>query len=120
MRTAALSVGLAMGVLAFATAMTESKAKDDKGTVVEIDGLRSKTPADWKEEAVANKMRYMQFKLPKAKGDKDDAELVIFKGLGGTAKQNLERWKAQFAPPKGKTIDEASKVEELKVGDRPV
>src|SRR5947207_2796505 len=38
MRRAALSVGLAMGVLAFAAAVTESKAKDDKGTVVEIDG----------------------------------------------------------------------------------
>ena len=122
MRRVAPFALLAFGVLACSSAPTETNAKDDKdkGTVVELDGLRSKAPAEWKEEAPANQMRLTQFKLPKSKDDKYDAELVIFKGLGGSAKQNVERWKAQFAPPKGKTIDEASKVEEFKVSDRPV
>ena len=118
MRRAALLGFMALGVLAWSSVTTETIAKDDKGTVVDIDGLRSTAPAAWKEEAPANKMRYVQFKLPRAKDDKDDAELVIFKGLGGSAKQNVERWKAQFAPPKGKTIDDVSKVEEFKVSDR--
>jgi hypothetical protein len=120
MRYAAPFVILAFGVLACSSVTTETNAKDDKGTVVELDGLRSKAPTEWKEEAPANQMRLTQFKLPKHKDDKYDAELVIFKGLGGSAKQNVERWKAQFTPPKGKTIDDVSKVEEFKVSERDV
>jgi hypothetical protein len=115
MRRAVSFVVLAFGVLAFSSVPSESRAKDDKGTVVDLDGLRSTAPAAWKEEPPANKMRFGQFKLPKHKDDTADAELVIFKGLGGTPKQNLERWKAQFTPPKGKTIDDVAKVEEFKV-----
>jgi hypothetical protein len=81
----------------------------DKEVVVEIDGLKSKAPAAWKEEPPANKMRYAQFKV-------GDAELVIFKGLGGGAKNNITRWKGQFDAPEGKTIDDVSKVEEFKFG----
>ncbi len=79
----------------------------DKESVVEIDGLKSKAPSAWKEETPANKMRYAQFKV-------GDAELVVFKGLGGGAKNNITRWKGQFEPPKDKTIDDVSKVEEFK------
>src|SRR4051812_41425 len=88
-------------------------AEDKKGTVVEVDGMRSAAPAAWKEEPPANRMRYAQFKIP---GPGGDGELVIFKGLGGGAKSNVDRWKKQFTPPTGKTIDDVSKVEEMKVG----
>jgi hypothetical protein len=119
MRRSAPFVVLVFTALVCSSLTIEANAKDDKATVVELDGLRSKAPAEWKEEAPANEMRLTQFKLPKNKDDKFDAELVIFK-LGGSAKQNVERWKAQFTPPKGKTIDDVSKVEEFKVSDRPV
>lgn len=90
-----------------------------KGVVVTLDGLKSTTPGDWKEEAPANRMRHMQFRLSKKGGDKEDAELIIFKGLGGGAKANVDRWKKQFVPPKDKQIDDVAKVEEIKIGDRP-
>jgi hypothetical protein len=118
MQRAALLGVLALCALACSSVTTETNAKDDKGTVVELDGLRSKTPAEWKEEAPSNQMRLTQFKLPKNKDDKEDAEIVIFKGISGPAKQNVERWKGQFVPPKGKTLDEVAKVEELSVGGR--
>src|SRR5579862_1403737 len=89
---------LVLGILGCTTAVSLSTAADekkDKGTVVTLDGLSSRTPAEWKEQEPDNKMRFAQFSLPKAKDDKSDAELVIFKGLGGTAKDNIERWKAQ-------------------------
>jgi hypothetical protein len=89
----------------------------DKGTVVTLDGLSSRTPAEWKKEEPANNLRLGQFALPKAKDDKMDGELVIFKGFGGTAKENVERWKKQFLPPKDKKIDDVAKVEDFKVGD---
>jgi hypothetical protein len=90
--------------------------KKEKGTVVELDDLRSGAPADWKEEAPSNQMRLAQFRLPHKDDDKYDAELVIFKGLGGSARDNVARWKGQFTPPSGKKIDDVAKVEEIKIG----
>jgi hypothetical protein len=83
---------------------------------VSLDGLKSKTPAGWVEETPSNRMRFAQFKIPKAKGDKEDGELIVFKGLGGSAKANIARWQAQFIPPEGKTIDDVAKVEKVKIG----
>ena len=100
----------------------ESTAADNdkgKGVVVDLDGLKSQAPADWKEEEPANRMRYLQFRLPRKGDDKDNAELIVFKGLGGDAQANVKRWKDQFVPPEGKTIDEAAKVEEIKIGGHP-
>ena len=75
-------------------------ADDKKGTTVELAGMKSTTPADWKEETPSRKMRMAQFRLPKAEGDKDDAELAIFvfPGGSGTVKQNLDRQLAKFVP----------------------
>lgn len=99
-------------------AQNAAGAADKKGTEVSLDSLQSRTPADWKEEAASNKMRAYQFSLPHAKGDDSDAELVIFyfgPGGGGSAADNVKRWKGMFTPPEGKTIDDVAKVEKLKV-----
>jgi hypothetical protein len=110
------AVALAVGSLAGAMAADDK----DKGTVVSLDGLNSRTPAEWEKKEPANNLRLAQFSLPKAKDDKADAELVIFKGLGGSAKENVDRWKKQFLPPKDKKIDDVAKVEEFKVGEAKV
>ena len=114
-------VGLvAFGALVCGPLAGESRPDEGgKGTVVALGDLRAAAPAAWKEEAPANQMRLAQFRLPKVKADKDDAELVVFKGFGGSARQNIERWKQQFVPPEGKKIDEVARVEEVKVGGRP-
>src|SRR5262249_42962623 len=83
---------------------------------IEMDDVRSRVPADWKEEEPSNRMRFAQFRLPRKGDDKYDAELVIFKGLGGSARANVERWKGLFTPPEGKKIDDVAKVEDIKVG----
>jgi hypothetical protein len=106
----------ALALVGLAWGLGGAAARDDKGTVVNLDGLKSQTPAAWKEEAPANKMRFAQFKLPRTDGDKEDAELVIFKGFGGSARDNVKRWKEQFIAPEGKKIDEVSHVEEMKIG----
>jgi len=92
---------------------------DAKGEEVTLGGLKSRVPSAWKTEAPSNKLRVYQFRVPKAEGDKEDAELVVFffgEGSGGDTDANLKRWKTQFQPPKGKTIDEVSRVEKYKVG----
>lgn len=89
-----------------------------KGTEVALDDLKSTTPADWVNEKPSSRLRYKQFKLPKAEGDSADAVIVIFKGFGGTAKQNIDRWKQQFKAPPGKKLEDVSKVAEVKIGGR--
>src|SRR6266446_1639547 len=116
MRPAAWLMVLAVGALA---ACGGRAADDAKGVEVDLDGLKATTPADWKKEEPDEKLRqfrWMQFRIPKAKDDKDDAELVISKGLGGGSDANIARWKGSFKPPAGKTLDDASKVEEIKIG----
>jgi hypothetical protein len=106
---------LLSGVVLLAILSLNALAADDKGTAVKFDDLKSTTPANWKEETPSNRLRYMQFKVPRAKGDDADGDLAIFKGITGSAKQNLERWKGQFLPPEGKKIDDITKVEEMKI-----
>ena len=88
--------------------------------VVTLDGLKSEAPASWKVQEPSNKFRAYQFALPKAAGDKDDGELVVFyfgAGGGGSPTDNLKRWKGMFEPPEGKSIDDVSKMEKFKVGN---
>lgn len=89
------------------------------GPVVELGGLKSAAPATWKESPATSPMRLKQFTVPGKGGEKGgDGELVIFffgQGQGGSVEDNLARWKKQFEPPAGKTVDQISKTEKLKL-----
>ena len=78
----------------FALLLTLAVAADP----VELAGMKAAPPAEWKSEPPSNAMRMAQFKLPKADGDADDAELAVFMfpGGSGTVKQNLDRQLAKF------------------------
>jgi hypothetical protein len=94
-----------------------ASAQDKKGTPVELAGLKSTTPGDWKEEAPSSSMRLMQFKIPKAGGDPEDAELALFKTPGGGSVQaNLERQEKKFEIPAGKKAGDVIKTEKIKFG----
>jgi|SRR5215469_16346075 len=110
---------IALPALALGLALAARGADKDQGAVVEMDGLRSHAPAGWKQETPANRMRYAQFRLPKQGEDKADGDVVVFKGLGGSADANVKRWKGMFQPPAGKSIDDVAKVKEMKIGGRP-
>jgi len=75
---------------------------------VDFAGMKSKPPAGWKEEQPSNAMRLGQFKLPKAEGDPEDAEIALFKfpGGSGTTDANLKRQLAKFKTPEGKAEPE--------------
>jgi hypothetical protein len=90
-----------------------------EGTEVNLDGLKSTTPGNWKKEKTISKLRVYQFKLPKADGDKADADLAVFyfgPGSGGSEKENIKRWQGMFRPPEGKKIEDATNVDKMKVG----
>lgn len=97
-----------------------SHAQDKKGTTVEFGGFKSVAPADWKEEPLpAKSMRMMQFKLPKADGDPEDAELALFVLRGGGAVQaNLERQEKKFEVPAGKKAEDVIKTDKTKFGGK--
>lgn len=102
--------GLFAGLLGLGVLVVGLAQAEDKGVAVRIEGAAATAPADWKEEAPSNNMRFAQFKLP---GDgAKDGEIVIFKGLGGGADANIKRWKDTF--PEGE-----SKVTEVKVAGKP-
>jgi hypothetical protein len=106
-----------LGIL-FATAW--SYAQDKKGVNVKLDNIQSTAPAEWKAEKPQFGTRLHQFRLPKAEGDKEDAEVTVSyfgQGQGGGVNENVQRWKGQFVPPTGKSIDDVAKVEKMKVGD---
>ncbi len=114
-----------LAALAFCFGPNSSRAEDKgKGTVVEMDGMKATTPASWKEEPLTDQSRqfgrYAQFRLPKVGDDKEDATLIVYKGFGGTAKDNITRWKGQFQPPEGKKVDDVARVSDFKVGNATV
>ena len=51
-------------------------------------------------------MRVAQFTLPRADGDAQDAELVVyfFGGTGGSVDANIQRWVGQMQQPDGKPV----------------
>ena len=55
-------------------------------------------PAGWTDRAAASSMRVAEFVVPKAAGDSEDGELIVyyFGGTGGTVEANLQRWTTQF------------------------
>lgn len=82
---------------ALAALVAAGATAQDKGVAVEWGGVKSTTPAGWKEETPSNKMRLAQFKLAKEKGDPEDAELALFASPGGgTVDANLERQVKKF------------------------
>jgi hypothetical protein len=98
----------------------DDKKEEKKATIVEIDGLKSAMPAEWKQQEVTSKFRTHHFRIPHVADDKTDAEMVIFffgAGSGGSADANVKRWKGMFIPPEGKQIEDVAKVENFKVGN---
>jgi hypothetical protein len=74
-------------------------------------GLTFTPPDGWKPAGPSSSMRVAQFVLPRAAGDTQDAELVVyyFGGSGGTVEANIERWLAQMQQPDGKPSGSAAR-----------
>ena len=60
---------------------------------IRIGELKAHLPSSWTQENPSNSMRLAQFLLP---GGDNDTRLVVFFGIGGTIRENLERWYNQF------------------------
>lgn len=66
--------------------------------------LRFTAPDGWQAVPPTSQMRKAEFRLPRADGDSEDAELAVFHfgaGMGGGVQANLDRWVGQIAQPDG-------------------
>ena len=109
----AVSTSLFVG---FAIGMTVAPLGARQGT------LLFDPPEEWIVEDVASPMRLAQFTLPKADGDAEDAELVVFffGGGGGTVEANLERWTNQMLQPDGRASADVATTTSFLVDELPV
>jgi hypothetical protein len=80
--------------------------------------LRYKAPEGWTSERTTSQMRVAQYLLPKAEGDGEDAQLVLYyfgQGQGGSVEANLERWIGQMEQSDGRPSKEKAKTETMTV-----
>src|SRR5213592_2265010 len=66
---------------------------------------------DWRSRPASSSMRVAEFVLPRAAGDAEDAELVIYYfGTGaGTIDANIDRWISQIQQPDGSSTKDKAK-----------
>jgi hypothetical protein len=60
-------------------------------------------PQAWTSRPAASSMRVAEFVVPKAQGDPEDGELIVyfFGGTGGSVEANVKRWIGQFQQAPG-------------------
>lgn len=74
----------------------ESSCDDPNVSDVKLKDLTLSMPKTWEQQPASSNMRLGQFSIPAAEGDPEAAEYVVFPPFGGSAKQNIDRWIAQF------------------------
>ncbi len=94
-----------------------SSPPDQGSTTAPAVALRYTVPATWQREPVRSPLRSDQYRLPRAAGDAEDAELAVFGGIGGSVEDNVTRWRGQFTTPDGRPMpDEGVVRESFEVG----
>jgi len=70
---------------------------------VQAGGLTFTAPKAWQTRPASSSMRVAEFVIPRASGDTEDAEAIIyfFGGTGGSVEQNITRWIGQMQQPDG-------------------
>jgi hypothetical protein len=68
-------------------------------------------PPAWQTRPASSSMRVAEFVVPKAAGDTEDAELIVyfFGGSGGSADANIDRWIGQVQQPDGAASKEKAR-----------
>jgi hypothetical protein len=101
------------GVLALALLLAVADPAGARTQRTEAAALRFSVPSTWTRVPAPSDMRAAQYRLPRAAGDAEDGELVLFffgPGRGGGAEENLERWYGQFTQPDGRPSRDAAVV----------
>jgi hypothetical protein len=79
----------------------------------EAAGLRFAVPSEWTRVPATSDVRAAQYRVPRAAGDQEDGEIVLFffgQSKGGGVEENLARWYGQFTQADGKPSRDAAVV----------
>ncbi|MEZ4448597.1 MAG: hypothetical protein R3B09_03880 [Nannocystaceae bacterium] len=103
---------IAGGPAGAASAPKNPREVTPSGTVRQetLGGLTMELPTEWTAQPPRSSMRLAEFIVP---GPGGDVELAVYRfpgGAGGT-EANISRWKGQFTPPEGKTIEDVTQVD---------
>jgi len=73
--------------------------------------LKYAAPDTWQKEPPKGPLRVDQYRLPRAPGDPEDAELAVFgSNIGGSVEANVQAWRGQFSLPDGQPIPDEGVV----------
>ena len=76
----------------------------------DVDAIHYVAPASWTGQPVTSTMRKSQYLLPRAEGDTEDGQMVVFyfgAGQGGAVEANIDRWKGMFTTSDGKPVSDS-------------
>ena len=75
--------------------------------------LTYEAPSGWIAESPSSRMRRAQYRLPRADGDPEDGEMVVFyfPGQGGSVEANIDRWIGMFTKADGSSVTGDTKRE---------
>ena len=81
-------------------------------TALQSGALTFTKPQTWTDRPAASSMRVAEFVVPKAAGDAEDGELIVyyFGGGGGNVQANIDRWIGQFKPDPGAKTHETESI----------
>lgn len=84
-------------------------------TLLLIASLTYIVPDGWVARQPSSSMRVAEFMLPRASGDAEDGDLVLyfFGGTGGSVSANLDRWIGQMTQPDGRPSRESATTSTL-------
>jgi len=75
-----------------------------------LDAVIYSVPKEWTPQPVTSQMRKAQFLLPRAEGDTEDGQMVVFyfgAGQGGAVEANIDRWKKMFTTADGNPVPDS-------------
>lgn len=100
-----------MSVIAAALLLTLAGAPGIQGAALTPGSLAYAAPAAWPTRPAASSMRVAEFVVPRAAGDSEDGELVVYYfGTGaGTVDANVDRWIGQIQQPDGSSTKERAR-----------
>jgi hypothetical protein len=100
-----------MSVIAAAILLTLAGASGIQAAALPAGTLAYIAPPAWHTRPTASSMRVAEFVVPRAAGDAEDGELIIYyfgKGAG-TVDANIERWIGQIQQPDGSSTKERAR-----------
>lgn len=107
-----------LAVMTFGAAFGTAAAADPQ-RVIDLGVIQLTAPDDWVRKQPQSRIVAYEFAIPATDDDPQDGRATVM-AAGGSIKENIDRWIAQFSQPDGSDTAERAKVEEIEVSGQTV